>query len=518
MTLNPAINLILFAAFGVFLACGRDHVAEELSTIESVMGQSHPEQATVESVYEQGSDSVSERSAQVASSGIYHGQSSLRERIARADVIARVTLQSVTSSTEQFDTRDALQRPGGGVNDGYVRSVEFTFDVHEYLKGAGGTTLVAVVFGGQSYPTTSEAEAKGPDLLAERDTQWDDRESIVFLESTHVWLPGTSQADRYWLGLQFSYMLDSRHNKKWLPVADPQSSSFPVDDNRRYLIDVPSASLTPTITLGELKTLIAEIEQEVSDGDGSEAYRECIADKYRRERVLQHNLKGRQPYQRYASDIGSGLPSGSQVFEDGSAKIWRVQPANRRSQFWLEENDNDLFVAEWPGVIKTARPLPVGEYKYFYLSRLPEFIPCDAYPDKLKRSREHFVTVTASEGTLHELFFDPVNVGSGVSADTANGVLDPASFTNANGTPATIHRMSYDSGTVKIEVTPEDALTGHSIEFIELDGTVSLSLNVDDATEGSITESRTGNMNHTLSWEVSEQPWHVGDKLMMRIR
>ena len=361
MTLKIAIYLILFAAIGLFLACGWNTSPEPLPPIGSSAEKGQQVVAAVESVSEQDSDSVSEQSSSVTGFSVDFGLASLNERIARANVIARVTLRSVTSSTEQFDTRDALQRPGGGVNDGYVRSIEFTFDVHEYLKGAGGTTLVAVVFGGQSYPTTSEAEAKGPDLLAERGTQWDDRDAIVFLESTHVWLPGTSQADRHWLGLRFSYMLDSRHNKKWLPLADPQSISSPVDDNRRYLTEVPTASLTPTITLGELKLQIAEIEQEVSSGDGTEAYRECIADKYRRERVVQHNLNGTQPYQRYDSDIGSGIPSGSQVFEDGSAKIWRVQPADRRSQFWLEEYDNDLFVAEWPGVITTARPLPASD-------------------------------------------------------------------------------------------------------------------------------------------------------------
>ncbi len=48
------------------------------------------------------------------------------------------------------------------------------------------------------------------------------------------------------------------------------------------------------------------------------------------------------------------------------------------------------------------------------------------------------------------------------------------------------------------------------MDFIELDGSVPLSLNIDDATIDAA--------NHTLSWTVSEQPWHDGDKLMLRIR
>ncbi len=396
------------------------------------------------------------------------------------------------------------------MNDGHVRSIEFTFDVHEYLKGTGSTTLAAVVFGGQSYPTATEAEANGPDLLAERDTQWDSREAIVFLESSHKWLPRVNQADRYWLGWRTGYMLDSRKSKQWLPIADTQDSSSPVDDNRQYLTDVPSASSTPTINLGELKTLIEEVEQEIREGDGTEAYRECITDKYWQERVVQNNLKGAQPYQRYDSDIGSGLPSGSQVFEDEFAEVWRVQPVSARSEFWLEENDTDLFVAEWPGVITTGRPLPASEYKYSYLSRLPQFIPCDAFPEELKRSLEHFVTVTAPDGTLHELFFDPVTVGSTIAADSTNGMLKPTTFTDANGVSATLSSISYEAGMAKMTLSPHTGLAGHVVDFIALDGSVSLSLHTDDATlDPDI---------HTLTWAVTPQPWHDGDRLMVRIR
>ena len=144
------------------------------------------------------------------------------------------------------------------------------------------------------------------------------------------------------------------------------------------------------------------------------------------------------------------------------------------------------------------------------MSRLPEFIICDAYPEELKRSREHFVTVSAPEGTLHELFFDPVAVGSFVAADATNGVLKPAAFTDANGGSATIGSVSWESGTVEIEVTPDDALDYHIVDIIELDGTVSLSLDVADATVDSV--------NDTLNWSVASQPWDDGDRLMVRIR
>ena len=85
----------------------------------------------------------------------------------------------------------------------------------------------------------------------------------------------------------------------------------------------------------------------------------------------------------------------------------------------------------------------------------------------------------------------------------ANGQLEPATFTGANGSSATLEAISWeagasDSGTVTIEVDPDGALAGHILDFIELDGTVSLSLDVFDASVDTAT--------NTLSWSVTTQP------------
>ena len=61
-----------------------------------------------------------------------------------------------------------------------------------------------------------------------------------------------------------------------------------------------------------------------------------------------------------------------------------------------------------------------------------------------------------------------------------------------------------------MKLTPHTALAGRVVDFIELDGKVSLSLIVDEATVDTA--------NNTLSWSVSPQPWEDGDKLMVRIR
>ena len=179
------------------------------------------------------------------------------------------------------------------------------------------------------------------------------------------------------------------------------------------------------------------------------------------------------------------------------------------------DGDSDGF--EFDVTIVSTRPVPAGTYE-FTSNYIPwKFLKCEG-----TYSFPHTATVPLPEGVLHELFFDPVAVGSAVAADDTNGVLKPASFTGADGSSATIERTSYEppsagserAGTVKIAITagsdPDDLLGERLLDFIELDGTVSLSLYVAAATVDTA--------NDTLSWTASSQPWDDGDKLMVRIR
>ena len=61
-----------------------------------------------------------------------------------------------------------------------------------------------------------------------------------------------------------------------------------------------------------------------------------------------------------------------------------------------------------------------------------------------------------------------------------------------------------------LSLDPYASLDGYTLDFIALDGSVSLSLRVEDATIDSVTG--------TYSWPVADQPWANGDKLMLRIR
>ena len=155
--------------------------------------------------------------------------------------------------------------------------------------------------------------------------------------------------------------------------------------------------------------------------------------------------------------------------------------------------------------VATARPLIPGEYTFVVEDNWQALQQCGyvAHTD-------FTVDVTAQGRATHEFFFDPVTVGSTVAADSSKGVLKPASFTGADGVSATIRRIAWEAGTVNVSVTPHNALARHTLEFIELDGSVSLSLNVDDAMK----DTSAG----TLTWQVPDQPWHHGDLLMVRIR
>ena len=453
----------------------------------------------------------------------YDGPTSLEARILASPVIARVRLESVSTSVETGNTYRGLKP---------IPLLEFNFSVLAYLKGNGADDIVAV-WAHSFFDTQQEAEDALPAIAADRDARWDDREAIVLLQHTVTYLPSTQQAGRFFLSGEHLvgvasddyYSLASRGNKLWLPAeAATGAPSQPSGDQQRFLTDVPPATGTaPTITLGELKTRIAAVAAKLDAGDGSEEYRECLERTYSFEGKNQYRISTRGegflpriPDQ----ELASGLAASSVVHE----KLAYGGLPNIRAEVWLEGADADLFSVMYgdsvhhdfsgDGVIDSiryvrrvlsARPLPAGTYSAFYNHRDVPFVPCDGYTYR----HEWTVAAVAPEGTLHEAFFDPVTDGAAVAADGANGVLKPATFTGTDGASATIERIEWESGTVKLEVSPHTGLSGHILDFIELDGTTSLSLNADQATVDAA--------NDTLSWSVASQPWHDGDELMVRV-
>ena len=275
------------------------------------------------------------------------------------------------------------------------------------------------------------------------------------------------------------------------------------------------------MTLAEIKAFIKKLQDEVAAGDGTAAYLECVQEKYRWARHYVDSKEneiglGRSWTETFTKQIDSGVAAGEKVHTGGQTLRLDlngdITSGAPKSYFrdWVVKTgrDADLFVHTWPLDATTARPLPGGTYRFYWAEQHQSAAPCNAMPEDHKTRFEVVVTVTAPEGTVHETMFDPVAVGSGVGADGSNGVLKPVSFT-ADGTSTSISGLRWENGSAVLTLSPHVPLSGHKVEFIEMDGSVGLSLETSEATVDTVAG--------TLAWSVPNQPWHDGDMLMLRI-
>ena len=335
-------------------------------------------------------------------------------------------------------------------------------------------------------------------------------------------------------GPREAYSVASIYRKLWLPAAQPPSqgasgtsgNNAQSPDDRLFLLDAPApadgaagaARVTlPTISQGSLKSKIAALEAEANKG-GTPEYRKCVEVSYRVENILRSEiaLYGPMPHFRLTSDIGSGLPAGTFVYD---IKPRIGASADKLGLHWFKGPDKDLVTGvnvdirpSYDGVrytrrVVTTRPLPAGAYTVNPGGTWHGGIVCARYPAIADNYEVIEIAVTAPAGVLHEAFFDPVAIGSAVGADGTNGVLEPAAFT-VGGASATITSLKWQSGTATMVLNPSASLAGHAVDFIALDGSVTSTLAFDDATQS----------GGTLTWSAATQPWNAGDKLMLRIR
>ena len=453
-----------------------------------------------------------------------YGDTLMQQKIFEKDLIVKATMTSLSSEVVV------------DVDGKYRVALKFNFEVNEYLKGTGPSSVVAVWVDGRLYDTREDAERAEAETLAQRDDQWDNRTAIVFMYDVPSGFGTSLDAqfqlpDHFLLAFGHRYFHDDRYSlhstryKAWLPAASGAGST---GDAQEFLLDVPPPTGTaPTITLGDLKSRIAGVTAEFDGGDGSEAYETCVREKYEIEQVIRYfrEEEDTDAYDKSPQDssLASGQPADTELHQRQNGGAY----PDTKAKTWLEGRDADLFTVvqgeptavdfdgdgnftagsdgiEFTETFATARPLPSGEYEIVRKEVWPRYLPCNYVLDN-----EWTITVTAPEGTLHEAFFDPVTDGTAVAADDTNGVLKPAAFTDADGAAAAIERIEWAAGTVKLKLTPDDALAGHVLDIIELDGTVPLSLHADDATVDAA--------NDTLSWSVGSQPWEDGDELMLRV-
>ncbi|MCE2465531.1 MAG: cadherin repeat domain-containing protein [Dehalococcoidia bacterium] len=458
---------------------------------------------------------------------------SLEEIAVEADVIARVNLLGVSTSTDiwQMDDTEGFEDdpeyPGADAAR-YVGTLDYRFRVAEYLKGTGDIEVVARVRDFSHYfghPTSEQAQANANQMLADRNGSWDRHEAIVFLQDRGRWTAYPLESGEYEFGYAVTesgedgYTITSPDRKKWLPAVSISSSgrmSGQAHANPSYYLDAPGSSSggisgqsdsASTITLTDIRAKIDALEEEIAAGDGSQAFRDCVQYKYFWKRSTDRRIEkngGTYPYRTYSGEIGSGLPAGTQALAG-------PQLVESSGDLTLRSGDADLFTAPLPvGDILTTRPLPAGEYRFFYFYRGPEVVPCNGHPIEWETDDEVILTVTAPEGTVHEAFFDPISSGSAVGYfGTGDALINP-SFELGDGSEVTIESLAHQGRRITVKISPYNSLEGLVMDFIALDGTTTLTLKAGTAIHKS--------NERTLAWLPYDAPWREGDQLMLRLR
>ena len=391
---------------------------------------------------------------------------SVEWRIAASDAVVRATLSSTTSTSLRFA-------------------------VAEYLKGTGPSTITVTA---------------DPTL---RNTDHDNREAVLFLDRGSAGSSGGSGTS----GGEFvftdshsddpGYTVDTL-DPAWLPAEAGTGGGSGSSSGKVFITDSGTATggSQEIVSLADLRTKIAWIE----GGQNVAGYIDCIWSAIFNLRYLRdHQAYYGKPWApiEFGASLDSGTGMGAVVGDYGDRR------GAGYSRIWLTGGDAAYFnvmivddneIASDGSYIRTAtaRPLPAGVYRFRDHEIPYKYMPCNYTPGTWKL--DWVVTVTAPAGTLHEAFFDPTAAGT--------GDVSPTSFT-VDGTDAEIMGLGWSDGKIRLSLNPYVSLAGYVLDFIELDGSVSLKLGVSEAevdVEGG-----------TLSWGVSERPWEEGDMLMLRI-
>ena len=445
----------------------------------------------------------------------------LESQVFHSDVIVLATLASVTSTVETVPSEDV------GVAPTYRVAQELRFTVHEYLKGSGPNVLLVVAREKVRFLTEDWAWEVAGMTMAERTTTWDDRRAVLFLRNPDKPYGGAGVAvgaqasasgliftlQNYPLG-EFEYSVDTLA-RAWLPASDTTVSAIAQgasgSANSATFITDGATSTPPTVTLAQVRADISAMAATLKKGEGIEGYKSCIERRLLRERYRRESLWTPIPF---AKTLSSGSAAGTEVWKKGKStgepeydRYWLIGRDKDHFQALIVDDDSNASTGYY-STIFTARPLPAGSYNIELNDQHYGYIPCNFV--RAAPFSEHTVTVTAATGTIHEAFFDPVAIGSDVGADASNGVLKPNAFGH-NSATTTIGSIRWGSQQVTVTSSPAALPANHHVDFIALDGTVALRLDVDDATQ------TTSGSTRTLTWGVCARPWSAGDKLMLRL-
>ena len=446
---------------------------------------------------------------------------SLDEQILRSNTIVRASLLSAAAGVETVPSDP-------GVNPTYRPVQELKFRIHEYLEGSGPAESVVVVPGDHTYMTEAEARRSAEAAVSQRNTAWDGREGVLFLNTLQLTYAANGASDAsgasqpedasvFTLTLanqgaqsNWEYTIDTL-SRAWLPAQDAGGAAGQSSEaSGTMFITDGSQSPPPVVSLAELRSRITEIDAMLKAGEGIEGYEDCIYHKLTRERHYRND-----PYvpPLYSITLNSGSPAGIEIYRETILEQFPNYFA-----FWLSGPDMEFFQASiadddssaqngYDHTLVTLRPFPAGEYQVFYNWQHWDDISCnfkpvDAYDDWT-------VKVIAPSGTMHEAFFDPADDSGVVGFSTDAGRLEPEEFSAGNSVTA-VKSLLWEGGSVALTLEPYLFLGGQALDFIALDGSVALTLEVSAATADSAAGS--------LTWTLAQQPWRDGDRLMLRIR
>ena len=475
---------------------------------------------------------------------LYFGRKSIEESILGSDVVARVSVTAVTGGVESTNWTRRSDPPGI-----YSVVLAYTFTVHEYLKGSGGNEIVGLVVSEYEHRSESAARRYIDDRLATRDTRWDDRQAIVFMRKNPA-ITSTSQADRYYMGQisyddEDGYTVASRFAREWLPDASAlpltarQTSGASSESTEQYFLLADPAATTgaadsssdtaratsgaPTIGLTDFKSKVADLQAEVSAGDGSDEYENCVFLDYVAKRREQHHIDSGNP-----TSASFTITSGVANLEFFSERRGSGLPPDRIGRYWTSGPDAALFntvtsdlspyrlfaeADDPPDHVRytrssvTTRPLPAGTYTYKAHGLAVYRLPCNSVPDPDSAGWTVNITVISVVGVDHEAFFDPVAIGPGSGTVGADGTLNPTSF-SLDGVSSTLTSIEWRAGTLTVDLDVPVADSQRHLDFLDLSGDLILTVAVKDASV---------NPDGDLAWSVGGQPWENGDLLMVRL-
>ena len=182
------------------------------------------------------------------------GGRSTEEMVLASSAIVRAELSGMSTTTvavaHESDSNRTL----------WAAALQFRFRVLEYLKSSGPSEVAVLVISESFYSTEAEARSQLQRLEAAHDTTWDDREAILFLDSSWWRIPSLGSG-RYYIGtIEYDgtrdYTIDASTTKVWLPAAAHSSGSTTrgraapaTTTDPLYLLDVPGSSSGSTRTI-----------------------------------------------------------------------------------------------------------------------------------------------------------------------------------------------------------------------------------------------------------------------------